>query len=396
MKSVDIAIIGGGMVGLAIAVGLKSSGLRIALIEQRELGQHTSVDPLRVSALNMASERFLRRLGAWRNLSHKQAYEHMQVWEQDSFAHLDMSAQSVLQPYLGHIVDNQAVVAALWQELAGSEVSVLSPCNLTQCVRGEQGTVLHLSNQPPLFAHWVIAADGAHSQARHHFDFPVSRWDYGHTAVVATVVSREPHQNCARQIFTPEGPLAFLPLWSPNLCSVVWSVSPEHAAELLAIPSNKFEQQLAAAFDARLGLLELQGGRAAFTLQASYAREVVKDGCILVGDAAHTIHPLAGQGVNLGLMDAAALIETILTLQQQGRLALSAQQFDRYARWRKSEAVQMLALMQGFKQAFSGQNSWKRVLRGLALQGADVMTPIKQACIRRAMGLTGELPGLAR
>ena len=396
MKIVDIAIVGGGMVGLAVAVGLKQSGLKVALIAQEDPSHLTPSAPLRVSALNMASERFLRQLGAWQNISRKQAYDRMQVWEQDSFAHLEMQAGMVLQPHLGHIVDNQAVIAALWQQLAGSEVTVIAPSTLTQCVRGDQGTLLQLTGEQQLLASWVIAADGAHSALRHHFDFPMSSWDYGHTAVVATVTTGEPHQNCARQIFTPDGPLAFLPLWMPNLCSVVWSVRPERAAELLAAPATQFAHQLTAAFDSRLGPVELQGERAAFTLQARYAREVVKEGCILVGDAAHTIHPLAGQGVNLGLMDAAALLETILTLQQQGRLARSTQVFDRYARWRKSEALQMLALMEGFKHLFAGAAPWQKLLRGLALQGADAMAPVKQACIRRAMGLTGELPNLVR
>ena len=394
MKSVDFAIIGGGMVGLAIAVGLKQSGLRVALIEQVAPDPVSSGGPLRVSALNMASELFLHRLGAWQNIVHKQAYGHMQVWERDSFAHLDMNARSVLQPHLGHIVDNQAVVTALRQLLVGSDVDLLSPCGLRQCVREAQGTVLHLANEPPLLASWVIAADGASSSVRQHFDFPMTQWDYGHSAVVATVVTREPHLSCARQIFTPDGPLAFLPLWSPNLCSVVWSVSPEKATELLAIPPSQFEQQLTVAFDARLGSLSLQGARGAYSLQARYVHEVVKEGCILVGDAAHTIHPLAGQGVNLGLMDAAALIETILTLKKQGRLVRTPHVFDHYARWRKSEALQLLALMEVFKQAFSGGATWKTLLRGIAMQGVDLMLPVKQACIRRAMGLTGELPDL--
>ncbi|PJG57567.1 FAD-dependent monooxygenase, partial [Aeromonas cavernicola] len=231
---------------------------------------------------------------------------------------------------------------------------------------------------------------------RRQADIPLTSWDYGHHALVATVRCAEPHQAVARQIFTPAGPLAFLPLWQPDLCSIVWSLPAARAEALSACDDESFNRQLTAAFDARLGLCKVEGPRSAIPLTARYARDFARERLVLVGDAAHTIHPLAGQGVNLGLLDAAALAEQILQIQRAGGDIGLLANLRHYERWRKNEAAHMLAAMEGLKRLFSGAHPVKKLLRGVGLRAANLLTPVKDQLIRRAMGLDGELPALAR
>jgi 2-polyprenylphenol 6-hydroxylase len=396
MKSVDIAIIGGGIVGLAIAVGLKESGLRIAVLEQNEPETLTPDAALRVSALNLAAENFLQRLGAWNSLVRKQPYTQMAVWERNSHYRLQFDAASVMQPHLGHIIENRAIIAALWQQLTDSSVTVLRPCPIVSVSSSAEGALILPEQGEPLLASLIVGADGAHSRLRQQFNFPLTQWDYGHSALVATIETALPHGNCARQLFQTEGPLALLPLWQSNLCSIVWSVSPQRAQQLQSLPPAEFNKLLTIASDGVLGSCQLVSERALLPLKARYARDIIKDRCILVGDAAHTVHPLAGQGVNLGLMDAAALVEAVMKQVTEQRWNGETRFLAPYVRWRKTEAVQMLLAMEGIKRLFTPSDGLSRQVRDLGMGLLDRMMPMKQQLIRQAMGLAGEIPALAK
>ena len=227
-------------------------------------------------------------------------------------------------------------------------------------------------------------------------DIPLTHWDYGHSALVANVKTAEPHSCVARQIFTPHGPLAFLPLSEPNMCSIVWSTDPNRADQLLAMNEQEFKKVLTSEFDGRLGLCEMVGERAAFPLKMRYARDFVVERVALVGDAAHTIHPLAGQGVNLGLLDAASLAQEVLALWKQGQDIGTKRNLRGYERWRKAEAAKMITLMQGFRDLFSGENPAKKLARGIGLSLAGQLPGVKDEIMKRALGLKGDLPELAR
>ncbi|MFQ2073411.1 FAD-dependent 2-octaprenylphenol hydroxylase [Aeromonas veronii] len=400
MQNVDVVIVGGGMVGLGLAAALKHSALKVLVVEGQlpdpQLGE---VADNRVSALSLASQQILRHVGAWDGIEARrlQAYDKMAVWEQDSFGHINFDAASLRQANLGHIVENRVIQLALLEAIEGaSNIQLLTPARAKSLQSGPAGALLLLEDGQAISAKLVVAADGAHSWVRRQADIPLTSWDYGHHALVATVRCAEPHEAVARQIFTPDGPLAFLPLWQDNLCSIVWSLPAARAEALCACDDEQFNRQLTAAFDARLGLCKVEGARSAIPLTARYARDFARERLVLVGDAAHTIHPLAGQGVNLGLLDAAALAEQILQNHAAGEDIGLFANLRSYERWRKSEAARMLAAMEGLKRLFSGANPLKKLVRGVGLRAANLLTPFKEGVIRAAMGLEGELPALAR
>ncbi|WP_072055160.1 FAD-dependent 2-octaprenylphenol hydroxylase [Aliivibrio fischeri] len=400
MQSVDIAIIGGGMVGLTVAAALENSGLRIAVIEsQLPEEELASLPDIRVSAISRASENILNNVGAWQGVLSRRAapYTSMRVWEQDSFAKIEFETEDIAQHNLGHIVENRVIQLSLLDKISKQEnVTLLAPERCTNIMFGESEAWINLESGKAITAKLVVGADGANSWLRNQLDIPLTHWDYGHSALVANIRTVDTHNATARQIFRPEGPLAFLPLGEPNLSSIVWSLDPLQAEDLVSMPEDDFNKRLTTAFDNQLGLCSVEGARQAFPLKMRYAKDFVRDRAVLVGDAAHTIHPLAGQGVNLGLADAAALAETILALQNESKdigLKVNLRSFER---WRKAEAAQMIASMQGFKELFSGSNPVKKFIRGVGMSLTNELSPVKDECLKRALGLSGHLPEIAK
>ena len=400
MQSVDVAIVGGGMVGLAVACGLQGSGLRVAVLEQH-LPQPQAVDAphaLRVSAINAASEKLLAHLGVWSTITARRAsrYHGMEVWEKDSFGRIAFDDASMGFSHLGHIVENTVIHHALWQKAQScKDVTLLAPAELQQVAWGENDAFLTLKDGTMLTARLVVGADGARSWLRDKADIPLTFWDYRHHALVATIRTAEPHAAVARQAFHGDGILAFLPLSDPHLCSIVWSLSPQDAERLQQAPEDEFNRALSVAFDNRLGLCQVESERQLYPLTGRYARQFAAHRLALVGDAAHTIHPLAGQGVNLGFMDAAELIDEIRRLHRQGKDIGQHLYLRRYERSRKHSAAMMLAGMQGFRDLFAGDNPAKKLLRDIGLKLADTLPGVKPQLIRQAMGLN-DLPDWLR
>lgn len=396
MQSVDVAIVGGGMVGLAVACGLQGSGLRVAVLEQRVPEPLAADAPpqLRVSAINAASEKLLTRLGIWQDILSRRAscYHGMEVWDKDSFGHISFDDQSMGYSHLGHIVENAVIHYALWNKAQqSSDITLFAPAELQQVAWGENETFLTLKDGSMLTARLVIGADGANSWLRNKADIPLTFWDYQHHALVATIRTEEPHEAVARQVFHGEGILAFLPLSDPHLCSIVWSLPPQEAQRMQQASEDEFNCALNIAFDNRLGLCKVESERQVFPLTGRYARQFAAHRLALVGDAAHTIHPLAGQGVNLGFMDAAELIAELKRLHRQGKDIGQYIYLRRYERSRKHSAALMLASMQGFRDLFSGANPAKKLLRDIGLKLADTLPGVKPQLIRQAMGLN-DLP----
>jgi 2-octaprenylphenol hydroxylase len=411
IQSFDVTIIGGGMVGLALASALANSDLKVAVIEGKTPDfTITPQHDIRVSALSAASKNLLTNIGAWPHIAQNrhQPYHGMSVWEKDSFGKISFDASTLKaasDQSLGVIVENNIVQQALWKTATvASNVTVFHPFHCQSIAMGDKETWLTLIGAnddnkhitQSLTSKLVVGADGANSWLRRQADIPLTSRDYGHHAIVATIETDMPHDNTARQIFSPEGILAFLPLSEPNLCSIVWSLSPDDAQQLQSCDDVEFNRRLTASFDNRLGYCTVKSSRGAFPLTMRYAQSFAKQRIALIGDAAHTIHPLAGLGVNLGFLDAAALAQVLIENHQQGKDIGELSNLRYFERWRKSEAIQMIATMEGFKQLFAGSNPVKKLIRDIGLVAVDKVKPAKDVFIKHAMGLTDDLPELAK
>ncbi|WP_434927121.1 FAD-dependent oxidoreductase [Shewanella sp. HL-SH5] len=398
-QTFDVAIVGGGMVGLATAIGLAEANLTVVVIDAGSTQAPSGEPKLRVSAINKASQQLLTNLGAWQILDHSRVspYQKMQVWDKDGMGKIEFDAHSISENHLGAIIENDAISFALAKRVSElSNITYIEQQKLQRIAFGEREAWLTLENGDNISAALVIGADGANSWVRQQCQIPLTFWDYGHHAIVATVRTELSHDATARQAFLPDGPLAMLPLYDDNLCSIVWSTSPQHAEQLLAADDKAFGKALTAALDSRLGVCEVVSERHAFPLRMRYARHFARHRLVLAGDAAHTIHPLAGQGVNLGFLDAASIIQTVAELHEQGKDIGDYRHLRALERWRKADAMEMIATMEGFKRLFAGRNPLKKAIRDIGLSLVDNVAGLKTVFIRQAMGNKMTLPKLCR
>lgn len=400
----DLIIVGAGMVGSALALALKDSGLDILLID----GSPLSVKPFdpaaafepRVSALSAASQRILERLGAWSGITARRSspYGEMRVWDGAGTGQIHFSAASVHAEVLGHIVENRVVQDALMEPLHESGIGLLPGARLERLRRSGDDWLLTLVDGRDLRTPLVVAADGANSAVRRLAGCATREWDYLHHAIVTSVRCAEPHQRTAWQRFTDDGPLAFLPLErdGEHWCSIVWSVTPLEAERLMALDDAAFCSELGRAFEWRLGEVLGADPRLCIPLRQRHAKRYVEEGLVLIGDAAHTIHPLAGQGVNLGFLDAAVLAEVLLHAAVRGERLADERVLGRYERRRMPHNLAMMAAMEGFERLFQANPLPLRWLRNSGLKWVDGMPEAKALFVRQALGLSGDLPELAR
>ncbi len=397
----DLIIAGGGMVGSALACALGQSNLKIALLEGLPLDRiRPGVDlDARVSAISRASQRIFAAVGAWAGMTawRISPFRDMRVWDGTGFGQIHFDSAAIGEPVLGWIIENRVIQCALLERVQQlPTLELLCPAALeTAQMLDESCWQVRLQDGRQFTTRLLVGADGALSKVRQWAGIETGGWDYDQNAVVANVRSVESHQETAWQRFLPTGPLAFLPLHDGR-CSIVWATTPEQATALLQLSESEFGSILAEAFDQRLGSIVEVGPRAAFPLRLQHARAYVKPGIALIGDAAHVVHPLAGQGVNLGLLDAATLAEVLLDAVAVGHDLGSLKVLRRYERWRKGDTLLMLGVMDGFKRLFGASLPPVRLLRNLGLNLTDAVGPLKNLIARRAMGLEGDLPRLAR
>lgn len=405
----DVVIVGAGMVGATLANALHGSGLRVALVEARE--PDTSWHPEdyngRVSAITHASMRILRGVGAWREITARRLspYREMHVWDATGSGEIHFDAADIGESLLGHIIENKVIESALHLRLAALSENdaraarLLCPARVSNLRLDGASARLVLDDGRVLDTRLVVGADGSRSSIREQAGLATRGWSYQQQAVVATIKTERHHRETAWQRFMPDGPLAFLPL-ADGRCSIVWSTSPEHAQALLELREADFLIALHQAFGDTLGAMLAAGPRAGFPLRMLHAPEYVRSRIALAGDAAHTIHPLAGQGVNLGLADAATLAEVLVRAHGAGEDIGSVKVLRRYERWRKGDNLGMIAGMEGFKRLFGSRNPLTRLVRNTGLSLTDRATPVKNLFVRHAMGLPadhdGDLPRLAR
>lgn len=380
----DVAIAGAGAVGMALAAALARAGVRVTLIE-RGAGQYDyqpQREELRVYALSLGTTRFLQALDVWPTLLQHDAsvYDHMQVWESDPAQSLRFEAAAGGLPWLGHIVRNDALLHALSLQLGTTQR--LNERHIEEFSASEQGVSLRLDNGNEVRAALLVAADGADSSLRQQAGIETESWDYPQRAIVANIQTERGHQRTAWQRFLPTGPLAFLPL-ADGRTSIVWSST--RAAELLTLSDSDFLDQLTQASQQILGRVVSTTPRLSFPLKLLHARDYVQPGFALAGDAAHVIHPLAGQGVNLGLADAEALADVLAKAHRAGQSLSSLRTLKRYARARRADTLDMMAVTDGLYRLFdTNQPQWKQA-RLAGLNAVNQLAPLKDFFLSRAM-----------
>ncbi len=388
----EVVIVGGGLVGASLASALAQAGVDVALVEAARPAPFdaTADYDLRVSAVSPASRRWLAQLGAWStfNAQRRCAYARMHVWEAAGPDALHFEAAELGLPELGHIVENHLLLDALWQRLEA--VVLYCPAGLVALKLEEDVARLTLDDGRTITCSLIVGADGGHSHVRELAGIASLGWTYGQRGIVANVATELPHAATAWQRFLPTGPLAFLPL-ADGRCSIVWSADEALASELLQLSDHGFRARLADAFEHRLGAVTASSRRAAFPLIAQYAEHCCLARLALIGDAAHVIHPLAGQGVNLGFQDAELLCAELLVARSRGRDLGDLRHLRRYARARKADNALMLAATDGLYRLFGNRNPLLKFARTHGMGLVNLLTPLKHQFARQALGDTGRL-----
>jgi len=386
----QIIILGSGIVGLtATSLLAQDPNLKIILIDPhpQPVSWSDSDYDIRCSAITHASQRIFNNIGVWQNIiaDRAAAYDEMLVWDQDPETKIQFSAVDIGTANLGHVIENRVINKALYNHLldkpnvvmiTGSAVALDSQQDFVKITVGSQDIIGNL----------VIGADGANSWLRSNANIQVQRVDYGHAALVACIESGLPHNQTARQRFMPDGPLAFLPLAAPHYSSIVWSSKPEIIQELMLLQDAVFCERLSATFAHTLGTLHLHGKRISFPLNMLHATQYVMPRIAIIGDAAHVIHPLAGQGLNLGLLDAESLAACVhnatVTKRDIGSLAV----LRKYERSRKGHNLSMIALVGTLKNLFESEHMLLKNLRDHGMRYLDNFDLAKNAMMRFAVG----------
>ena len=401
MKEYDVIIVGAGMVGASMACLLSETSnvgsrapIKIAVVEAIAAQPFTNdnFDP-RVAAITEKSRQCLDRCDVWSSIENSRVspYLSMNVWDAESMGRISFDCDEIRRPNLGHIVESRVIVSALLEKIAEHDhVDLICPAKIVDYRRNKNNIMIDLDGTRSLSAQLLIGADGGGSKVRDHFGFKLKEWDYQQEAIVSTIRTEKSNERTAWQSFTAKGPLAFLPLNDKdNLhhCSLVWSQDSPTAQKLMTLDDKNFCDALTVASESCLGKILSIDRRFSFPLIQRHATEYAQSRVVLVGDAAHTIHPLAGQGVNLGFSDVEVLVDEIQRAWSRdidiGNIAV----LSRYQRRRKPENLAMMALMEGFKRLFANDRLSMRLLRSLGMSKLDDLNFLKTAIIKKAMGV---------
>lgn len=391
----DVAIVGGGMVGAVLAVALSRAEFSVALVEAKRPPRFDSNNDydLRLSAIAPGPRRVLDNLGLWQAVERRRVcpFTGMMVWDAGSSAELFLEHTAVGLPELGHIVENQLVVDCAWQAL--TDVDVYCPAKMQSLAVEADAARLRLDDDSVISAALVVGAEGANSPVRNAVGIQTTGWSYGQRCTVGAVSPERYHRHIAWQRFTETGPVAFLPL-SDGRCSLAWHADDALAAELAELDHDAFCERLTEASAGVLGRIERMDTRASFPLQLLHAREYCRPRVALAGDAAHVVHPMAGQGVNLGLLDVAEMVAALEAGRAASRDAGDMTYLRRYQRARMAENLMMLGATDALKRVYGSNNPLLRSLRKQAIGAASSLAPIRQLMIHHAVGLSADGPRL--
>lgn len=401
MKKYDVVIVGGGMIGLSLALALQKNGLQVAVIEARNIDEK-ALDPnrieTRVSAINHTSKRLLQELGVWSSIKNSRIspYYQMRVWDDEPSESISITAEEIAEHSLGCIVENDVISQALIEKISDTSIEIFANQKIEKIQKNGNVEKVFLTSNSPLErgadrrgvvieTSIIVGADGANSFIRDYFNFETKIKPYKHTAIVATLELEKEHHLAAYQRFYDKGVLAFLPLENSNKASIVWSVKTDYAKFLMSLADEKFELELAKAIGNTLGNVKLLSKRFSFELIQRHATSYAKDNVVLIGDAAHTIHPLAGQGVNIGFKDVIALTKVVSEAFAKGRLIGHISTLDKYQRERRLDNKKMIALMKAFKEVFGSENDYIKKARRVGFEFVDKNSIVKSLVVKQAL-----------
>ena len=382
---VDFVVVGAGVMGLCAALAIAQRGHTVRILEADQLETGPDAGTSRVYAINVASQQLLNHLGVWEPLSPQMApYQRMEVWDAHSSAQIDFDARMLAQDRLGVMLLESHLKQALFAQIIARNIPILSKWRCKKIENRPNSIVLH-SEQSSCEARFLLIADGARSSVRDLLQIPMTTWPYHQHALVATVAVEKPHQRVAYQVFCAGGPLAFLPMVDAHHCSIVWSSEVSHIQQLMTSSESSFLDALAQAFEYKLGAIKLLTARKSYPLQMQHVQQYVGEHWAIMGDAAHTIHPLAGLGLNLGLADLTAFIALMDKSSSEKRL--SSLSLRAYQRQRKYELWQTILFLQAIHGVFTNKTLPGKLLRRVGLSVCDRLPMLKRLFIEQASGV---------
>ena len=391
----DVVIVGGGMAGLSLACASGGAGLDCVVIDREDPA--TAVDAAfdgRVSALAHATCQMFKGLGIWAHVSEAQPILDIRVSDGDSLLFLHYDHRDLGDEPFGHMVENRVTRLALLARIAElPTVRLLAPAGVTDVRRDAARSEVHLADGTVVSAPLCVGADGRNSPLRQSAGIKCAAWSYHQVGIVCTVHHELPHHGVAQERFLPAGPFAILPM-TGNRSSLVWTERADLAPAMMALGEAAFTAEMASRFGDYLGALEVVGPRWSYPLALHLAERYTDRRLALVGDAAHGIHPIAGQGLNLGLRDVAALAEVIVDTARLGLDIGDAVPLERYQRWRRFDALLLAAVTDSLNRLFSNDIEPIRLARDLGLAAVNRMGPLKRVFMSHARGTVGQLPKL--
>ena len=391
----DVTIFGAGVVGLAAGAMLATQGFRVALVDRGDIQKPLSADiDARALAMTPASRQLLEQMGAWSYLPSEAIgpVRKMQIEDRDGQGNLSFDHQHSPQPALAYIIEDQRIQQAIFQALTNLENLHQYPNAAALDFMGDEEAVLSLDDGRKLRSRLLIGADGQRSWVRNYCGIGQVKESYDQKAVVCVIESAMNHDQIARQFFFEQGILALLPMAGVHTTAIVWSTNTSNAERLLALNEHDFCQTLQTAMENTLGAIQSCTKRMSFPLQAAQAETYISERVVLIGDAAHSVHPLAGQGANLGLLDVAALTDVLLHARERQQDFGQRHVLRKYERWRRGENHLMMQAFTSLKEIYEQKTFPVPGLRGLGMNLIDKVTPVKQWLMLRAMGLAGDLP----
>jgi len=390
----EAIIVGGGVTGASLALLLGQAGMRICLLDKGSPSRVHQTDLFKgkTASLNLASIELFKKMGIWERVDqYSKEFTNIEVWDAEGSSAITFNAQDISESKLGKVAHNNNILSSifdLFHKLSNIDIleneSVLSINNGTESIEIKTDSGLDLT------ANLVVGSDGSMSSIRSLSSIPIRTWSYEQTAIVSLLESEIPINKTAYQIFTSTGPIALLPVTvgGEDLASLIWSADKVYAEKLLTLEDSEFLEELKLKTEGKLGHFKIREAISSFPLHQLHAKEYFSERTVLVGDSAHTIHPLAGQGLNLGLSDVIDLSERILSLRREGRDIADEQMLKAYSDSREKVNLRMAALMEAFKRGFGSKNPWIKLGRNLAFSVANETKFLKKKFIKEAAGIT--------